>query len=336
MIQTAFPGDVILSTPIAEALKSRYPGCKTSMVVRPESECLLEDNPFIDNIIVFDKYGSDKGIGGMRRTAAKLRGHHMAVVVQRHLRSALLAYLAGVSKRVGYSNSTGAFLFTKRVKYRRESHEVKRCLDLIGEDDSGLKFRPRIYISEQLSARTNDLLFENGIKYDYAVVAPGSVWSTKRYPYYAALINLIRDKLDMQVVLVGGESDMELAAELSRSAAHLPLNLAGRTNLLQSAAVIARARIAFCNDSAPAHMAAAVGTPVVAIFGPTVPSLGFSPYSENSAVVEIGDLECRPCTKHGSMKCPRGHFKCMIDLSPQRILETARLLLSGRIQNRLC
>ena len=107
-----------------------------------------------------------------------------------------------------------------------------------------------------------------------------------------------------------------------------PINLTGKTDLLLSAAIISKARLAITNDSAPAHIAAAVGTPVVAIFGPTVPSFGFAPYSDKSTVVDIGNLYCRPCTRHGSKTCPQGHFRCMKKLLPEKIVEASALLFS--------
>jgi heptosyltransferase-2 len=335
VIQTAFPGDVILASPIFQALKSRMPNSFCAAVVRPESVCLLRNNPYIDDIIAFDKYGIDSGLRGMMRIATRIRGYDRAVIVQRHLRSALIPLLAGIPTRIGYDNWTTKIFLTSKVRYNPEKHEVRRCLDLIGESDLRAEFRPQIFLDDSVCRWTDGVLSDKGIKCDYAVVAPGSVWPTKRYAHFARLNDLIYDKLNMSVVLVGGTADKEIAASLTKSVAHLPIDLCGQTDLLQSAALISKAKIVFSNDSAPAHIAAAVGTPVVAIFGPTVPAFGFTPYSENSAVVDIGKLECRPCSRHGSKKCPRGHFKCMVDLSPEKILETGRLLLSGITQNRL-
>ncbi|OGC93779.1 MAG: lipopolysaccharide heptosyltransferase II [candidate division Zixibacteria bacterium RBG_16_53_22] len=335
VIQTAFPGDVILASPVFEALKYRERDCLTTAIVRPESASILENNPFVDNILIFDKYGADKGISGLFKVASRLKGYDRAIVIQRYFRSALIPFLARIPQRIGFHNSAARPLFTSRIEYDRRKHEVKRCLDLIGENDPDNRFRPRIYIDRQISLKADELLNQKGITYNFAVIAPGSVWATKRYAHYPALIDLIYDKLDLPVVLVGGPDDNDLAAFVTRSVAHMPHDLCGQTSLMQSAAIISKARIVFCNDSAPAHMAAALGTPVVAIFGPTVPAFGFSPYSENSAVVDIGHLDCRPCSSHGTRKCPRGHFKCMNELSPEKVLETGRLLLAGAIQNRL-
>ncbi len=328
VIQTAFPGDVVLSTPIFEALKDKLTDCETVAVVRPESRALLESNPYVDHIFSFDKYGADKGLSGLMRTAARLKGSDMAIIIQRHLRSAVAAYLARIPVRIGYGNSSARFLYTDRVEYRGDKHEVQRCLDLIGIGDDH-RYRPRIFLDDKANRRAEGLLGSMGAGPDFAVVAPGSVWPTKRYPYFPGLIHLINEKLNLPVVLIGGASDVQLANAIAESCKKMPHNLTGETNLSESAAIISRARLAIANDSAPAHIAAAVDTPVVAIFGPTVQKFGFSPYSEKSSVVDIGELYCRPCSIHGSARCPQKHFRCMLELQPAKIIEAAGSLIGS-------
>jgi heptosyltransferase II len=329
VIQTAFPGDVILSSAVFEALKQQNQGCYTAAVVRPESACLLKSNPYIDDIIIYDKYGVDKGILGIWRISSKIKRFDEAIIIQRHFRSALIPFLAHIPKRVGFDVSSAAALYTEKVKYGNDLHEVQRCLKLIGIDDPQKRFKPRIVIDDAAKERAERLLKDGGIGSEFVAVAPGSVWATKRYSYYAQLIDLIYDRFKFPVVLIGGFADSALASEICKSTSHKPYNLSGKTDLLQSAAIIARAKLAISNDSAPAHIASAVETPVVVIFGSTVPSFGFAPYSVKSEVVEIGKLYCRPCGKHGRKKCPEGHFRCMNDLSPEKIIETASLLLSS-------
>lgn len=327
VIQTAFPGDVVLSTPVFEALKDRFPGCETVAMVRPESITLLKSNPYLDGVLSFDKYGADKGLSGLIRTAARLKGCEKAIIIQRHLRSAIVAYLARIPIRIGYSNSSARFLYTDRVEYHANNHEVLRCLDLIGFSDNANRYKPRIFLDDEAKRKAGDLLGSADIGNDFAVVAPGSIWPTKRYPYFPGLIHMINEEIGLPVVLIGGEADIPIASAIAESCKKRPHDLTGVTDFLESAAVISRARLAVTNDSAPAHIAAAVDTPVVAIFGPTVRDLGFSPYSEKSSVVDIGELYCRPCTTHGSARCPQKHFRCMLELQPAKIIEAAKLLL---------
>jgi len=335
VIQTAFPGDVILSTAIFEALKVKYPGSHAAAVVRPESVCLLRGNPFIDDIIPFDKYGDSGGISGIFRMARRLRGFDKAIIIQRHLRSGLIPFFARIPERTGFQNASARFLYTEQIRYDENLHEVRRCLALADIEDPEVIYRPRIFIDQSTFDWADLKLLESGIKSDFAVVAPGSVWKTKRYPHYDKLIDLIYDKFSIPVVLVGSREDTELSRLLVDSAAHLPLDLTGRTDLLQSAAVISKAKFVVSNDSAAAHLAAAVETPVAAIFGPTIAGFGFAPYSEKSVVIDIGPLYCRPCSRHGSKKCPEGHFRCMKELEPLKILVAVQSLIAGRTNNSL-
>ena len=327
VIQTAFPGDVILSSAIFEALKKQQP-CETTAVIRPESECLLKDNPDVNHIVVYDKYEDDKGIKGIKRIAGELKGIDRAMVVQRHFRSTLIPYLARIPERIGYDNATASFLFTKTIKYRQDKHEVERCLDLLGAADFSSQFMPRIYLDESKIGYANQILSDNRIKSNFAVIAPGSVWPTKRYPAYSKVIDLLYQKGSLPTILLGGREDISLSSSISEHANHKPIDLTGQTDLLESAAIMARASIVISNDSAPAHLAAAMNTPVIAIFGPTSPAFGFAPYSPKSAVVDVEKLYCRPCTRHGSKRCPERHFECMINLGPGKIIEAVESLLA--------
>jgi len=326
VIQTAFPGDVILSTPIFEALKDKYPGCGITAVVRPESEILIRFNPNIENIIVYDKYGKDKGLTGIFRIARKLRENDEAVIIQRHLRSVFISFFAGIKRRTGFDIASGKFLYTDKIRYMKNRHEVERVLDLIAVDNNDKRYRPKIFIDEAAKSHADDVIKKNKIDSSFAVLCPGSVWATKRYPFFDRLARLIKEKFDIPILLIGGKDDFDLFEEICNKVDIPIINLAGQTNILQSAAVIKRAKFVISNDSAPAHIAAAVGTPVIAIFGPTTEKFGFAPYSEQSIIVDIGKLYCRPCSSHGSKKCPEGHFKCMNELRPELIIESAKSL----------
>jgi heptosyltransferase-2 len=328
VIQTAFPGDVILSLPLYQALKARDSSSYLAAVVRPESVCLLKNNPFVDEVIPFDKYGNDQGLNGITAMSSKLKGYDMAILVQRHLRSAMIAAMARIPIRVGFNTSPARLLYTIKVTYRNDIHEVQRCLDLIGVDNNNKKYKPQIYIDEATLAEGNKLLDQHEVNGKFVAIAPGSIWFTKRYVHFPELINLIHEEFNLPVILLGGVRDLELCANIARSCSRLPANLSGRTNLLLSAAIISRASLVIANDSAPGHIAAAVGTPVISIFGPTVPSFGFAPYSENSIVVELDGLSCRPCSRHGSDHCPQGHFRCMKELSPEKVMAAAKALSS--------
>jgi len=298
-------------------------------VVRPESAGLVQHNPFIDLVIPYDKYGSDKGLSGILRVAKKLRGFDKAIIVQRYFRTALIPFLANIKARIGYNNSKFKFLYTEIRNYNPKKHEVIRCLNLAGINENLEKYHLRIVIDKVTDLKVSETLARLGIVGDFAVIAPGSIWPTKRYNQFGTLADLIAVKLLLPVVMLGGRGDITAARNAIENSRAQIYALTGNTALLESASVISKARIVFSNDSAPAHMAAAVNTPVVVIMGPTVQSFGFAPYTNKSKIAEVNNLYCRPCSSHGSNKCPENHFRCMTDLSPHLILGKAKSILGG-------
>jgi heptosyltransferase-2 len=152
------------------------------------------------------------------------------------------------------------------------------------------------------------------------------VWATKRWPFYPALAEALAGT--HAVVVVGGPGDRELAAAIV--AACPPgraLDATGRLSLLGSAELLRRAALLVTNDSAPQHLASAVGTAALTIFGPTVPEFGFGPLAPGSATAGVTDLACRPCDPHGPARCPLGHWRCMREQSGAAIAARARAML---------
>lgn len=158
----------------------------------------------------------------------------------------------------------------------------------------------------------------------FVALAPGSIWGTKRWPYYAELAKL----LDRPVVVIGGPEDAALAAAIT-AAAPKARSAVGQLSLRQSAALIQQAALLVTNDSAPLHLATAVGTPILAIFGPTVPAFGYGPIRPGDRVAEL-TMDCRPCSLHGPQVCPLGHHKCMRDQSPEQVHLTVATILGAK------
>jgi heptosyltransferase-2 len=161
-------------------------------------------------------------------------------------------------------------------------------------------------------------------------IAPGSVWNTKRWiqEHFVGLIKILVDE-GYSIAVVGGAEDASLCQEIERATGNeRVLNAAGRLMLLQSAELLRRCKVVVSNDSAPMHLAGAVGTPVVAIFGATVPQFGFGPTGALDEVVETLGLPCRPCSIHGGDACPIGTFVCMKQITPGQVLEKVRMIMS--------
>ena len=335
VVQTSFLGDVVLTTPLLRELAGRGP---VDVVVRPDAAPILAGHPDVRRVVVYDKRGRDAGLGGLWRLARRLRAggpYAAAYLAQGSPRSAALALLAGCGGRVGFDTSRQARpLYTRVVRFRRERHHAERLWALACPDGepSSEAIRPRLYpgAAERVAADGVLAPLAAGVAAGggFVAVAPGSVWATKRWPFYPALGADLAG--EWPVVVVGGPSDRELAtAVVAACPPGRALDATGRLSLLASAELLARARLLVTNDSAPLHLASAVGTPTLAVFGPTVPAFGFGPLAPGSATSGVDDLACRPCDAHGPRVCPLGHWRCMREQEPARLAARARAVLAG-------
>src|SRR5439155_25905500 len=173
-------------------------------------------------------------------------------------------------------------------------------------------------------ARAEGFLREHHIAGAFAVLAPGSIWGSKRWPYFAELGRRLSESGTIAVVVVGSFEDALLGSEITAAVGAAGGRAASgcrRLGLRESVEIIRRAAVLVTNDSAPLHFAQAVGTPTVAIFGPTLPSFGFAPRGPRDRVVELEGLPCRPCSAHGPPSCPLGHHRCMKSLRVEDVLQ---------------
>lgn len=338
VIQTAFLGDVILTVPLLRILRGLDHVSGVAAVVTPAGSELLRDQGIVHEIIEYDKRGRDRGLAGFCRTtgAARRFGADAALVPHRSFRSALLALAVGARTRVGFDTSGGRLLLTRRIPYPSGEHEALRVAGLVEAVGGAL---PATGLPIELSvpaggaAEIDGALTAAGGVGDAGVVvlAPGSAWPTKRWPAarFAEVADALREKLGATVVLSGSEADAPAAREVAQRATGPVVDLTGRVSVSGWIALIARARLLVSNDSAAAHVAAAVGTPVVAVFGPTVQAQGFAPYGARARVVEAA-LDCRPCGRHGADRCPRGTLACMLGVSSEAVVREAVDLVGVR------
>ena len=319
VIQTAFLGDVVLTTGLLAFLAERHG--TVDVVTTHAAAPLLETHPAVRRVIGYDKRGSERGNSGFWKKAGELRREHYAraYLPHRSVRSAALAFVAGIPERIGFAGSSGSFSYSRSVPRPDTGHEAERLLAL-AEPPPGAKAEVRLGLTGADRAMAMVWLDSNKVVEPFIAVAPGSIWGTKRWPGFRDLIA----RLEHPVVVVGGPEDAALARELAGSAPDRVHSAAGALPLRASAALLERARLLVTNDSAPLHLATAVGTRVVAIFGPTVPEFGFGPRGETDRIVELADLACRPCSSHGPAVCPLGHHRCMRDLRVEVVMEAVR------------
>ncbi len=327
IVQTSFLGDVVLSTPVFAAIRKHFPDAHVTVMVRPESAAILAGHPAIDEVLVDDKHGATHGWGTWR-TIRQLREHRFDLVVSLHksFRTAWLLAAARIPRRIGFRESTGWFLFHRTTRRDKSKHEVERnlailrCLDLEPRDHVA---PPYVVCTTATRADFRAMLSARGVEPGRVLIgiAPGSAWATKRWTLegYAALLRDVQAKLDAVPLLLGAKADMEYARAVQRAAGDIGINLVGQTTLPELVAAIDQCAVLVTNDSAPLHIAVARDTPVVAIFGPTTPSMGFGPFTQRATVVEK-DLSCRPCSRHGGATCPIATHACMKDIGADEVL----------------
>lgn len=322
VLQTSFIGDMVLTTPLIEHLAAAAP---VDVLAIPSTAPLLANNPSVREVIVYDKRGHDSGTAGFIRLARAVgdRNYVRAYFAQGSLRSGALGVAARIPERIGFGTSAGRRFYTRRVPYDEGIHHARRLLSL-ATDATGLSVRPRVFPGAAEQRAVNELLSAAGYAGETLVaLAPGSIWGTKRWPSYAELAM----RLPARVLVIGGKEDARIATDIV-SRAPSAIDATGKLSLLGSAEAIARCAAIVTNDSAPQHLASAMGTPTVSIFGPTVPEFGFGPLAPRRDVIGHDGLSCRPCDRHGPQRCPLGHWRCMREIEASIVADAVRRLTS--------
>jgi heptosyltransferase-2 len=327
--QTSFLGDVVLTTPLLSALRDVLRPRRLAVVVRPEARALVDGHPDVDDVLVDDKHGRDRGPLGAVAVARRIARERfdLAVVPHRSLRTAIVLALARVPRRVGFATSRGAVLFHERVPRDPRLHDVERNLQLVAPFGA-VSGPPRLHVPVQAEAAARAAALVPDGRRPLVVMAPGSVWATKRWTaagFASVARALVGD--GAQVVLAGAPADVP-ACEAVRAAGADVASVAGRTDLATMVALVDRAAVLVGNDSAPMHVACARDVPVVAVFCATTRALGYGPWGTRCRVVEV-DLACRPCGRHGGRRCPRGTDDCMRLVDAAAVLDAVHAVWRG-------
>lgn len=339
VIHTAFLGDIILATPFLAALRKEFPQAEIQMLTTPGGVGLLSPNPWNVTPLAFHKRGSESGFFGLLQKGKELRSFRPDLVFSLHrsLRSTILAKLSG-GEIWGFREAAASFFFHGRVSRKSFLYEAEKNLavlqDCLGTENYS-PF-PQLAISEA-DVQSAEVLLAGQEK--FIVLAPSSVWATKRWPAdrFGRLALRVWRELGLRSVIIGGEApeDQAAAALLVKTFCEsgtedgLPLNLSGSTSLGTLKSVLCQAQLVVSNDSSPLHMAIAVGVKTLGIFGPTTVELGFFPLAPKgrAGVAEVSGLSCRPCGLHGHRSCPQGHFRCMLELSEDQVFQEVKKLL---------
>jgi len=317
VIQTAFIGDLILSTGFIRELKKGFPQAQIDLVTTPLSAGLFDFNPHLGKVYSYNK----KGINGIFNHIKLVRqlkktGYEVGFSLHLSTRSSLIMKQAGIPVRIGHPRMS---YLTHPIAVEKGLHMKDRYIGILKpfvdfDPDSKTELHWDELHERKISKFINqDTDFKLGI-------APGSFRPTKRWPrkYFIELMKKLKN--EMKIFLIGGPKEQKLCEEIITKSGAKAENLAGKLTLLESAVLVNKLDLLLTNDSAPLHMANAVNTPVIAILGPTVTRFGCYPYRPKDQIIEV-ELNCRPCGKHGGLICPNFHFRCMRDITPQKVYD---------------
>lgn len=320
-------GDILLTTPLIRALRARHPAARIDALTKGAFVPLLADNPHLDAVL------SPREGESLRALAARLRPADYTHRLDLHgsLRSSLLRVLLP-GRWSGYSKRKLARALLVRTKRDRYPPGTPPVPERYFEAAAGLDVRPDGLPPEfALSARAVEeagaFLAEAGVPAGRAVIAlaPGAAHATKRWPleYWMTVARTLGADGN-RVVVVGGPEDAAAAAAVARVSPAVML-AAGKFGLQGTGALLKRSKVLVSGDTGVMHMATGVGTPVVALFGPTVEAFGFFPYRARAEVLQR-DLPCRPCSRMGGPACPLGHHDCLRGIAPERTLSAITAL----------
>ena len=300
-------GDIVLTTPVVRMLKTQL-NTEVHFLTKAPYVSLFKNNPYVDSVFQIDK--------SINEVISDLKKENYDYVIDLHsnLRTQILKLNLGVSAKSYNKLNWEKFLLTNfKTNILPDVHIVDRYLDTVNflgitNDNKGLDF----FLSDADKVDLNE--FPN----DYVAFVIGGQHVTKILP--TAKIISICKKLNKAVLLIGGPDDKARGDEISKASG--AINTCGNHSLLQSAFLIKNSAYVISHDTGMMHIAAAFKKKIYSVWGNTIPEFGMYPYlsDKNSKMIEVQDLSCRPCSKIGYDKCPKGHLKCMQEIDENQFL----------------
>ena len=324
LIRLSSLGDVVLATSAVEALAEDRPDAEIHVLTKPAFRDVFRNHPAVARCLEWDPGEGLAALAGRVRRA----GYDRVVDLHGNLRTRALRALTPTVRWGRYRKGSArrrVAVWLRKPALLGRTHVVDRYVRALAP--LGVRpgrRQPRVFPAEADHGRVEALLRAAGwAGQPLIALAPGARWATKAWPeaHWRDLVARIRGEGPGFPVVVGGAGDRDLAERIL--AGGPGANLAGETSILETAAVLGRCEVLVTNDSAPLHLATAVGTRVVALFGPTVRGFGFYPLGVADTVVETGE-PCRPCHLHGGATCRLGHRACLDRISPEEVFSRIR------------
>ncbi|MCF7888437.1 MAG: lipopolysaccharide heptosyltransferase II [Candidatus Omnitrophica bacterium] len=332
IIRTDRLGDVILSTPVIKNLRKKYPDGYIAFICRPYTKEILEQNPYLDELIVYDKYGADKSFLATLKFALSLRKKKfdLALILHPTNRAYLIAFLAGIPKRIGWDKKL-SFLLTDKLAHTKDQgrkHELEynldllRYLDILAEDKE-------IYIPIKNDCQQNvdNILEKKGIekKDKLIVIHPSASCPSKRWPKdkFIKLIKMLKEEKDIKIVVITSADQKDFGKEIAKIDG--VIDLCGFLSVPETIALINRVRLFISCDSGPVHIAAGLNKPVISIFGRSQAGLSpkrWAPTGKNSYFLHK-DVGCKTCLAHN---CQKG-FICLQAIEPAEVYNLAKKII---------
>ncbi|HTL48238.1 MAG TPA: lipopolysaccharide heptosyltransferase II [Verrucomicrobiae bacterium] len=321
-------GDLVVSTPVFAALREKFPDAWIAALVFAENRELVEGHPALDEVILYDKKGSEKGWLGNFAFSRRLAAKHFDAVIHLHSTNRMhwAGYLAGIPVRIGWDRKCSWALTHPRkdVKSEGKKHEALYNFELL--EDFGIwppqELETHFTLSPKARRSVEELFFQLGIPADKPLLVlhptascPSKMWPASRF---AELADLAARKYGATIVLVGSDKDRQVSAEIAAACSASVCDLGGRLSLSMLGVLLRESAALVSNDTGPVHIASAVGTPVVSIFGRNQPGLSparWKPLGKNARVV-WRDVGCHPCLAHDC----RINFLCLDVISVSDVL----------------
>ncbi len=328
-------GDAVMTTPVIRALRKNYPTARITVLAKPWVIPVYENNPYLDEIMVYDNGGRHKkGMGILRLSQdIRSRGFYLAILMQNAFEAALLAFLAGIPERVGYNTDFRTLLLNRSVcmdPALKKKHLIDYYIGIL--EGVGLKpdgRNPDLFISEKDKDFARQFLDDMGLGHGIPVIGinPGATGGTAKCWFPARYAELCRDlagRYKTKILIFGGPADHELGEKIAAMAPDACINIAGKTGLSQAFALINACDLFVTNDSGLMHAAAALDIRQVALIGSTDP-VATAPFSDKSIMVRV-PVPCSPCLKK---ECPTDH-KCMDLIHVDRVFQICKSMLDQR------
>lgn len=335
---TNWVGDAIMALPAIRAVRGRFPGAEIAIVARPYVADIYRHQNVADCLIPYDVGRLHAGLFGREHLAAELREQKfdVALLLQNAFDAAWLVWRAGIPERIGYARDGRSPLLTKAVRVAKPgeipSHEKFYYLELLRRagwleslpDEAFIRLR----VTEEKLQHASQVFAQAGVRpksLRVAIGAGASYGSAKCWPpsRFAALANLLQSQSDADIILFGTAAEAAVSSAIAAEMRRPPIDLTGKTAVADLPALFSQCQLFVGNDSGAMHIAAAVGLPVVAVFGPTDP-LGTAPVTPRCTIVQEKPY-CSPCFLR---RCPTDH-RCMTRITPDAVAAAVKPWLAS-------